>query len=73
MNAVCQTSAAYLRSLLRPGTVIEIVRMDDPCPIVPGTRGKVDHVDDIGTVFCDFENGRYLGVLPDRDEFRIVR
>ena len=42
---------------------------DDPRPIEPGTRGTVRVVDDIGTVHCDFDNGRRLGLIHGEDSF----
>ena len=47
-----------------PGTRIELIHMgeDDPNPIPDGTRGTVTAVDNIGTVFCHFDNGRSLGL-----------
>ena len=44
---------------------------DDPRPIPPGTKGVVRIVDDAGTVHCDFENGRRLGLIPGEDSFHI--
>ena len=44
---------------------------EDPHPIEPGTRGTVRHVDDIGTVHVDFDNGRRLGLVPGEDSFHI--
>ena len=42
-----------------PGSRIVLDYMgDDPRPIEPGTKGTVRMVDDIGTVHCDFDNGR---------------
>jgi hypothetical protein len=43
--------------------------MDDPRPIMPGTKGTVRIVDDMGTVHCNFDNGRRLGLLPGIDSF----
>ena len=55
------------------GTKIVLDRMgDDPRPIPPGTKGTVVHVDDIGTVFVDFDNGRHLGVVPGVDSFHRI-
>lgn len=52
------------------GTRIVVEYMgDDPRPIAPGTRGTVRVVDDMGTVHCDFDNGRRLGLIPDEDVF----
>ena len=53
-----------------PGTRIELEYMgDDPRPIAPGTKGTVRVVDDMGTVHCDFDNGRRLGLIPGEDAF----
>ena len=46
---------------------------EDPHPIEPGTRGTVRHVDDIGTVHCDFDNGRRLGLVPGEDSFHRIK
>ncbi len=55
------------------GTRIELDYMgDDPCPIEPGTKGTVRMVDDIGTVHCNFDNGRRMGLIPGEDSFHII-
>ena len=67
-NFVQRMKETYL-----PGTRIELDYMgDDPRPIAPGTRGTVRIVDDIGTVHCDFDNGRHLGLVPGEDSFHRV-
>lgn len=54
-----------------PGTRILLLSMgNDPNPVGSGTRGTVRAVDDIGTLHCDFDNGRSLGVVPGEDSFR---
>ena len=54
-----------------PGTRIMLLGMgNDPNPVESGTRGTVRVVDDIGTLHCDFDNGRSLGVVPCEDSFR---
>lgn len=56
-----------------PGTRIQLDFMgDDPRPIAPGTKGTVRSVDDIGTVHCDFDNGRRLGLVPGEDTFHAI-
>ena len=45
---------------------------DDPRPIPPGTKGTVRIVDDMGTVHCDFDNGRRLGLIPGEDSFSVI-
>ena len=39
-------------------------------PVPDGTRGTVKFVDDMGTVFPDWDNGRGLGVVYGEDSFR---
>lgn len=53
------------------GTRILLIEMgDDPRPIPPNTRGTVQFVDDMGTVFCNFDNGRRLGLAYGADSYR---
>lgn len=64
---------ALLKKLYPAGTRIELDAMgDDPRPIAPGTRGTVRIVDDMGTVHCDFDNGRRLGLIFDEDSFHVI-
>lgn len=45
--------AKQYKALYPKGTRIELQMMgSDPRPIEPGTRGTVDHVDDLGTIHC---------------------
>lgn len=54
-------------------TVITRRGIDDPySPIKEGTKGKVMHVDDIGTVHIFWENGLCLGAgLEDNVEIYV--
>lgn len=64
-------AAAMNKERYPHGTRIELIHMgDDPNPIPDGTRGTVSAVDDIGTVFCHFDNGRSLGLAYGEDSFR---
>ena len=63
--------ARRYKELYKPGDRIMLECMgDDPRPIPPGTKGTVRVVDDMGTVHCDFDNGRSLGIIPKEDLFR---
>ena len=55
------------------GTRICLDRMNDAFPVESGTLGRVNHVDDIGTLHCIFDNGRTLGVIPGVDYFHFIR
>ena len=55
------------------GTRVELVSMDDPYThIPPGTHGTVSAVDDIGTIFGDWDTGSGLGVAYGVDIVRKV-
>lgn len=55
------------------GTRIRMIHMEDKRPIPPGTEGTVDFVDDMGTVHMKWENGRTLGIIPNEDEFEVIK
>ena len=62
-----------IKDIYKPGTRIELDYMgDDPRPIPPGTKGTVRIVDDMGTVHCNFDTGRYLGLVPGVDCFHAI-
>lgn len=63
--------AESIKHMYPPGTRIELICMNDPfAPVPSGTRGTVRAVDDMGTIFPDWDNGRSLGVVPGEDIFR---
>ena len=67
-----ERQAEALKKAYPAGTRILLIEMgsDDPRPIPPNTRGTVRVVDDMGTVHCDFDNGRRLGLVREADSFR---
>ena len=75
MNGIISKAALEARrQVYKPGTRIEIVRLEDPyASLKPGDRGWTTAIDDNGTVFADFDNGVSLGCLYDADEIRKVR
>jgi len=52
------------------GTRIELLSMNDSQAVPPGTRGTVDHVDDLGLIHMKWDNGRTLAICPHEDSFR---
>ena len=68
-----QNKVEMLRQRYPEGTRICVDSMDDYCPIESGTCGTVEFVDDAGTLHCKFDNGRTLGVIPDVDDFHVVK
>lgn len=62
--------AEYLKKAYPSGTRIVLNSMgNDLRPVESGTRGTVAVVDDIGTVHCNFDNGRRLGLIEGEDDF----
>lgn len=72
--AKAKSMAQLYKDMYPVGTRIELIEMcDDPRPIAPGTKGTVKVVDDMGTVHCNFDNGRRLGLIPGVDTFRKIQ
>ena len=68
-----KTLVKRMKDTYLPGTRIMLDCMgDDPRPIPPGTKGTVRTVDDMGTVHCDFDNGRRLGLVSGEDYFHAI-
>lgn len=63
----------FIREQYPPGTRIRLNAMDDPHhPILPGTEGEVDFVDDEGQIFMKWDNGRTLPLIPGEDSFTVL-
>ncbi len=61
------------RSRYKPGTRVELVSMSDPyTKLKPGDQGTVRLVDDIGTVFVDWDCGSGLGAAYGADEIKVI-
>lgn len=55
------------------GTRVQLDHMgDDPNPVPAGSKGTVAFVDDIGTIFVDFDCGRSMGICPEVDSFHKI-
>ena len=63
----------FIKEQYPPGTRIRLNSMDDPyAPILPGTEGEVDYVDDEGQIFMKWDNGRTLPLAPGEDSFTVL-
>ncbi len=62
---------------VKPGDRIELVAMnDDPDPIPAGTRGTVQHVNQLSgwsQFDVQWDNGRTLMLVTPEDRFRLIR
>lgn len=60
--------------MIRPGSRVRLIESRDPIsPIPTGTEGTVDLIDDLGTVFVDWDSGRSLGMIPGEDRFERIQ
>lgn len=59
-----QKMIGRIKKLYPSGCRVELVQMDDPySKLAPGERGTVNHVDDAGTVFVNWDCGSDLGIV----------
>jgi len=74
MNSIPSKAAVEARKAqYLPVTRVELISMDDPyTKLKPGERGSVTGVDDIGTVFVNWDCGSTLGAALDEDKIRVV-
>ena len=71
MNQMKRQQVEYYKASCPPGTRILLIHMgSDPSPVEDDMKGTVRCVDDMGTIHCDFDNGRCLGIIPKEDSFR---
>lgn len=58
---------------MKVGDRIKLIKMtDDPRPIEPGSEGTIEHIDDMGQIHVNWDNGRKLALIPEVDEYTII-
>ncbi len=73
MKTIHPNILEHLRSIYTPGTRVVLVKMNDPyTKLVPGTKGTVIGVDDIGTIHVNWDSGSSLGVAYGEDFCRRI-
>ena len=73
MNYLLKREAVeHLKKQYQNGTRVELGVMHDIYAPKPGTKGTVTGVDDIGTIFVEWDNGRVLGCIPGVDVIHII-
>ena len=62
-----------IRERFKPGMRVRLIRMNDPyTKLKPGDEGTVCLVDDIGTVFVDWDCGSTLGIVYGEDACELI-
>ena len=57
----------------RPGDRVQMVGCNDPyAPVLPGEKGAIAHIDDVGTLHMRWDGGRTLGVCLEEDSVRKI-
>lgn len=72
MRVISKKSLQALRERFKPGSRVELLKMDDVQAPPIGTRGTVVGVDDIGSIMVNWDNGSGLSVAYGEDECKVV-
>ena len=60
-----------LQKMYPQGTRVELIEMNDPySSLTPGEKGTVSMIDDMGTIFVDWDSGSTLGIIYGVDKIR---
>ena len=62
-----------LRKKYPAGTIVELVSMEDAQSPPLGTLGRIHGVDDAGSILVSWQNGSSLSLIPEVDDFRIMK
>jgi hypothetical protein len=74
MNYIDEEILAHLREQYSPGTRVELIHMDDPYnkKLVPGSKGTIRCVDNMGTIHVSWDCGSSLGIVYGEDLCRKI-
>ena len=72
MRVISKERLQALRERFKPGSRLELLKMDDVQAPPIGTRGTVVGVDDIGSIMVNWDNGSGLSIAYGEDECKVV-
>lgn len=74
MFNISENTLEQLRKEYPAGTRVELLHMDDPynTKLLPGSKGTVNCVDDIGTIHVYWDCGSSLGVAYGVDSCKVI-
>ncbi len=63
-----------LKQMYKKGMRVKLKEMKDPYTnLKEGDEGTIEFVDDIGTIFVNWDNGSGLGLVIGEDEFEVLK
>ena len=74
MNFISKEELQRIREQYPEGARVELAKMNDPyrTDLVPGCKGTVRFVDDMGTIHVSWDIGSSLGVVYGEDACRRI-
>ena len=72
MRVISKERLQAMRERFKPGSRVELLKMDDVQAPPIGTRGTVVGVDDIGSIMVNWDNGSGLSIAYGEDECKVV-
>ena len=74
MRMISAEALRHLREQHPEGTRVELIHMDDPynTKLIPGSKGTVRYVDDMGTIHVQWDCGSGLGLIPGEDTWKKI-
>lgn len=73
MEEISREELKKLREEYPTGTRVELLKMDDFQAPPIGTRGTVDHIDDVGSISVKWDNGCGLNAVYGEDIVRKIK
>ena len=75
MNHISKEALNRIRQQYTRGVRVELTKMNDPyrTDLVPGCRGTVRFVDDMGTIHVRWDIGSSLGVVYGEDTCKLIK
>ena len=61
-----------IKKFYKPGYRIELISMEDPAGLPPGSIGYVDFVDDAGQIHMRWDSGSSLALIQNVDKFKLI-
>lgn len=68
-----QHSVFKVKKKYNIGTRIKLIKMYHIEPLPKGSKGTIDFIDEVGTIYMKWDNGSSLKLIAGVDEFEIIK